>query len=108
MQSIAFMTLVTFLKRLTPVALVCTTFVASAAASRGPENSTLHIGLRLLSACELRTSPARASCSKGTPMTIAQPARSTALPLIAGTDQDASALSGPAPASTARFTTVAF
>ncbi|MDM7554025.1 hypothetical protein [Xanthomonas fragariae] len=108
MQSIAFMTLVTFLKRLTLVALICTTFVASAAASRGPENSTLNIGLRLLSACELRTSPASASCSIGTPMSIAQPALSTTLPLVAGTGQDASALAGPAPAGTARVTTVAF
>lgn len=56
MQTIAFMTPVIFLKRLFLVALVCGATIADAAAStRGPENSTLHIGLRLLSGCELRT-----------------------------------------------------
>ncbi|UIE44711.1 hypothetical protein KOJCDNHJ_02123 [Xanthomonas citri pv. punicae] len=56
------MTQVTLLKRLTLVALtgVATSTVANAATARGPENSTLHIGLRLLSGCELRTAPPRA------------------------------------------------
>ncbi|MCL1526979.1 hypothetical protein [Xanthomonas nasturtii] len=111
MQTIAFMTLVTLLKRLTLAALVCTATSTSTAASpataRGPENFTLHIGLRLLSGCELRTTPPRASCSRGTPMAIAQPTRSTE-PAVTSTGQDASALAGPAPAGSARFTTIAF
>ncbi|WP_184405926.1 hypothetical protein [Xanthomonas sp. 3075] len=106
MQTIASMTLVTVFRSLTLVALVLTATAASAAASLGPENSTLHIGLRLLSGCELRTTPPRASCSRGTPMAIAQPARATEAPTSTG--QDASALAGPAPASAARMTTIAF
>ncbi|WOB48790.1 hypothetical protein NYR97_16325 [Xanthomonas hydrangeae] len=108
MQTIAFMMPVTLLKRLMLLALFCSASVANAAASRGPENSTLHIGLRLLSGCELRTTPPRASCSRGTPMAIARPARAAETPAIASTGQDASALAGPAPATAARITTIAF
>ncbi|CAD0343518.1 hypothetical protein [Xanthomonas hortorum] len=112
MQTIAFMMPVTLLKRLMLLALFCSASVANAAASRGPENSTLHIGLRLLSGCELRTTPPRASCSRGTPMAIAQPARAAETPAITpaigSTGQDASALAGPAPATAARITTIAF
>ncbi|KER86508.1 hypothetical protein GW16_09880 [Xanthomonas arboricola pv. celebensis] len=112
MQTIAFMTLVTLLKRLTLVALVCSasSTAANAATARGPENFTLHIGLRLLSGCELRTAPPRASCSRGTPMAmaIAPPASSTDAPAVTSTGQDASALAGPAPAGSAPITTIAF
>ncbi|PPU12205.1 hypothetical protein [Xanthomonas arboricola] len=110
MQTIAFMTLVTLLKRLTLVALVCSasSTAAHAATARGPENFTLHIGLRLLSGCELRTAPPRASCSRGTPMAIAPPASSTDAAAVTSTGQDASALAGPAPAGSARITTIAF
>ncbi|WP_167762828.1 hypothetical protein [Xanthomonas arboricola] len=110
MQTIAFMTLVTLLKRLTLVALVCSasSTAAHAATARGPENFTLHIGLRLLSGCELRTAPPRASCSRGTPMAIAPPASGTDAPAVTSTGQDASALAGPAPAGSARITTIAF
>ncbi|WP_259153496.1 MULTISPECIES: hypothetical protein [unclassified Xanthomonas] len=110
MQTIAFMTLVTSLKRLTLAALVCTatSTAASPATARGPENFTLHIGLRLLSGCELRTAPPRASCSKGTPMAIAPPASTAEAPTVTSTGQDASALAGPAPAGSARMTTIAF
>ncbi|WP_184355603.1 hypothetical protein [Xanthomonas euroxanthea] len=110
MQTIAFMTLVTLLKRLTLVALVCTatSTAANAAATRGPENFTLHIGLRLLSGCELRTAPPRASCSRGTPMAIAPPASTAEDTAVTSTGQDASALAGPAPAGSARMTTIAF
>ncbi|MCC4619758.1 hypothetical protein LL965_06510 [Xanthomonas cassavae CFBP 4642] len=108
MQTIAFMTPVIFLKRLILVALVCGATITHAAANRGPENSTLHIGLRLLSGCELRTTPPRASCSRGTPMAIAPPARSSDAPAPTSTGQDASALAGPAPSVAARITTIAF
>ncbi|PPU53158.1 hypothetical protein [Xanthomonas arboricola] len=110
MQTIAFMTLVTLLKRLTLVALVCSasSTAAHAATARGPENFTLHIGLRLLSGCELRTAPPRASCSRGTPMAIAPPASNADTPAVTSTGQDASALAGPAPAGSARITTIAF
>ncbi|MFO3705334.1 hypothetical protein ACI6Q5_10160 [Xanthomonas codiaei] len=107
MQTIAFMTPVIFLKRLILVALVCGVTPVHAA-NRGPENSTLHIGLRLLSGCELRTTPPRASCSRGTPMAIALPARSTDAPATTSSGQDASALAGPAPSGAARVTTIAF
>ncbi|WP_115049224.1 hypothetical protein [Xanthomonas arboricola] len=110
MQTIAFMTLVTLLKRLTLAALVCTatSTAASAATARGPENFTLHIGLRLLSGCELRTAPPRASCSRGTPMAVTPPASAPRAPAVASSAQDASALAGPAPAGSARMTTIAF
>ncbi|WP_435012813.1 hypothetical protein [Xanthomonas arboricola] len=110
MQTIAFMTLVTLLKRLTLVALVCSasSTAANAATAPGPENFTLHIGLRLLSGCELRTAPRRASCSRGTPMAIAPPAGSADTPAAASTGQDASALAGPTPAGSAPITTIAF
>ncbi|MEB1609973.1 MULTISPECIES: hypothetical protein [Xanthomonas] len=110
MQTIAFMTLVTLLKRLTLVALVftATSTTAGAATARGPENFTLHIGLRLLSGCELRTAPPRASCSRGTPMAIATADSSAEAPALTSTGQDASALAGPAPAGSTRMTTIAF
>lgn len=110
MQTIAFMTLVTLLKRLTLVALVCSasSTAVHAATARGPENFTLHIGLRLLSGCELRTAPPRASCSRGTPMAIAPPASNADTTAVTSTGQDASALAGPAPAGSARITTIAF
>ncbi|AKK64677.1 hypothetical protein [Xanthomonas oryzae] len=110
MQTIASMTLVTLLKRLALAALACaaTSTMASATTAHGPENSTLHIGLRLLSGCELRTTPPRVSCSRGTPMAIAEPASRGEAPPIASTGQDASALAGPTPASSARLTTIAF
>ncbi|PPT77217.1 hypothetical protein XaplCFBP3122_07130 [Xanthomonas arboricola pv. populi] len=110
MQTIAFMTLVTLLKRLTLVALVCTatSTAANAATALGPQDFTLHIGLRLLSGCELRTAPTHASCSRGTPMAIAPPASTTGAPAVTSTGQDASALAGPAPAGSARMTTIAF
>ncbi|MBB5737095.1 hypothetical protein FHT09_002867 [Xanthomonas arboricola] len=104
------MTQVTLLKRLTLVALVCiaNSTAANAATAGGPENFTLHIGLRLLSGCELRTAPPRASCSRGTPIAIATPASSAEASIVTSTGQDASALAGPAPAGTARITTIAF
>ncbi|MBV6852527.1 hypothetical protein KWH45_03565 [Xanthomonas campestris pv. mirabilis] len=109
MQTIASMTQVTFLKRLALAALACaaTSAAANAATARGPENSTLHIGLRLLSGCELRTAPPRASCSRGTPMAIAEPPSNEA-PTVTSAGQDASALAGPLPAGSARITTIAF
>ncbi|PPV06616.1 hypothetical protein XBLMG947_2570 [Xanthomonas bromi] len=109
MQTIAFMTLVTLLKRLALVAFACAaaSTAASAATGLGPENSTLHIGLRLLSGCELRTTPPRASCSRGTPMAIAEPAGSE-VPYVTSTGQDAAALAGPTSAGSARITTIAF
>ncbi|PPU76286.1 MULTISPECIES: hypothetical protein [Xanthomonas] len=105
------MTPINFLKRLMLAFLVCAAPVANAAASsRGSENSTLHVGLRLLGGCELRTTPPRANCSRGTPMAIALPTRSTSpeAAAIATAGQDASALAGPAPADAARVTTVVF
>ncbi|WP_372173420.1 hypothetical protein [Xanthomonas euvesicatoria] len=110
MQTIASMTQVTFLKRLALAALACaaTSTAANAATARGPENSTLHIGLRLLSGCELRTAEPRASCSRGTPMAIAEPPSSNEAPAVTSTGQDASALAGPLPAGSARITTIAF
>ncbi|WP_434988894.1 hypothetical protein [Xanthomonas melonis] len=101
------MTPIAFLQRLMLATLVCGAPAAYAAGNRGPENSTLHIGLRLLSGCELRTTPPRASCSRGTPMAIAPPARS-ADDAASTTGQYASALAGPAPADAARVTTIAF
>ena len=83
----------------------------AAGTSQGLENSTLHIGLRVLSGCELRTSPARANCSKGTPAAIepaASAAPGTAGTAASATGQVASALAGPAPTGAARITTVAF
>ncbi|MEQ8033712.1 hypothetical protein [Xanthomonas arboricola] len=108
MQTIAFMMPVTLPKCVLLLALACSASIASAAGNRGPENSTLHIGLRLLSGCELRTTPPRASCSRGTPVAIAQPAPSAGTPPLASTGQDASALAGPAPSGAARITTIAF
>ncbi|AZR31581.1 hypothetical protein [Xanthomonas vasicola] len=110
MQTIAFMTLVALLKRLILVTLACaaTSTAASATTAKGPENSTLHIGLRLLSGCELRTTPPHASCSRGTPMAIAEPVGSSEASSVTSTGQDASALAGPAPAGSARITTIAF
>ncbi len=104
------MTLVTLLKRLALVALAFATpsAAANAATARGPENSTLHIGLRLLSGCELRTAPPRASCSRGTPMAIAEPPSSNEAAAVTSSDQEASALAGPMPAGAARITTIAF
>lgn len=106
------MTPINFLKRLMLAVLVCAAPVANATAGRGPDHSTLHVGLRLLGGCELRTTPPRANCSRGTPMAIALPARSTSpeATAIATAGQDASALAlaGPAPADAARVTTVVF
>ncbi|KQR18253.1 hypothetical protein VC273_09810 [Xanthomonas nasturtii] len=108
MQTIAFMTPVTFLKCFTLVALACSAAAATASTNRGPDNSSLHIGLRLLSGCELRTTPPRASCSRGTPVAVAQPSRNVNTPSTTSTGQDASALAGPAPSGATRITTIAF
>ncbi|MCC4631708.1 MULTISPECIES: hypothetical protein [Xanthomonas] len=108
MQTIAFMTPVNLIKCLTLVALACSSAAATASTNRGPDNSSLHIGLRLLSGCELRTTAPRASCSRGTPVAIAQPSLTVDTLSTTSTGQDASALAGPAPAGATRITTIAF
>ncbi|WP_407465505.1 hypothetical protein [Xanthomonas campestris] len=112
MQTIAFMTPINLLKCSVLLALACAASTAGATGtSQGLDNSTLHIGLRVLSGCELHTSPARANCSKGTPAAIAPAASSapeTAGTAASATGQVASALAGPAPTGAARITTVAF
>jgi len=107
MQTIAFMTF-TLLKRLTLSVLVCAACNTASAATTGPETSTLHIGLRLLSGCKLQTTPPRASCSAGAPIAIALRSSNSQAPFVARTGQDASALAGPVPAGGARITTIAF
>ncbi|APO97068.1 hypothetical protein [Xanthomonas vesicatoria] len=108
MQTIAFMTPVNFLRCLSLVALVGGAAAANATNNRGPDNSSLHIGLRLLSGCELRTTPPRASCSRGTPFAVAQPSRSLDTPTTTSNGQEASVLAGPMPNGGARITTIAF
>lgn len=109
MQTIAFMTLVTLSKRLTLSVLVCAAASnAASAATTGPETSTVHIGMRLLSGCKLQTTPPRASCSAGAPIAIALRSSSSKAPFVTRTGQDASALAGPVPAGGTRITTIAF
>ncbi|KAB7762313.1 hypothetical protein [Xanthomonas maliensis] len=102
------MTLVTLSRGILLACLSCAAPLAAAETGHGVDNSTLHIGLRLLSGCELRTAPARADCARGIPTAVSAP--TSAAEPAATSAHDASALAGPTPAgaAAARFTTVAF